>query len=142
MKEIKLFAALWFVVLSFSSVAAGSDSLECPVAEEIAQKSYDRTASSFNSGDKNAAIMYSKSFFDIYEISGSCTFVKDLAEKLNSIGITQSAVVSSRKALQIPSGVGALVNACQNPPCKITLTTPSNGHYNGIQKPDLNFVIP
>jgi hypothetical protein len=117
-----------------------ASSLECPVAEGIAEKSYDRAAIAFNVGDKNAAIMYSKSFWDVYELSSSCDFVKKLADKLNGIGITSSSVVAVGKpGLTInPITPNILGGLCQNPPCKVKVSTPSIGSSTGKEPIKIN----
>lgn len=136
MRTNSLIIVLCIELLSFVTIAKAGDGLECSSAEEFGQKAYDRTATAYNSGDTNTAIMYSKAFWDIYESNGSCIFLKNLASRLNSIGITNSSVVSCPQSNKIPLGIAALSNDCKPTPPKIKTKTMSEsgggGFYRGI----------
>lgn len=136
MKPINPIAVSLFI-WSFLQVAAaetsgnpnGNYSLECPLAEILATKSYDRAQAAWAASDENAAILYSKSFWDIYEFSRGCPFVKTLADRMNGFGFQESATVSQNKRTHnitmSTSSTGGSGNVSGMEPIEnITLTSP------------------
>lgn len=127
MKVINLMIALWLGFISFAVLADAGETTECTDAEESAQEAYDKTAEAYNSGNKGLANWRSQSFFEIYEQHKICPFIKLLADKLNSRGITKTAVSSSTGH----SDYGNLTNGCQ-PPCRVVITKPGIGTGTGM----------
>jgi hypothetical protein len=115
MKLIKLMFAMWLGLLALSPMVEAEDSQECAAAEEAAQKAYDRTVDSYNSGDTAHATWYSHSFSEIYQRNQDCQFIKELADKLSAAGITNTAVVQNSSHVDL----GDLMKRC--PQCKVVI---------------------
>ncbi|MGZ9669536.1 hypothetical protein ACXX9E_26330 [Pseudomonas sp. GNP014] len=126
MKAINLMLALWLGLLSFTAMAENGDNQECTAAEEAAQEAYDKTADAYNSGNKFQTNRYSQSFFEIYERNKNCPFIKELADKLNSKGITKTSITSQNNV-----DLRNMLNSCP-PPCTIKKTTGGGGTRTGM----------
>jgi hypothetical protein len=114
--------------------------LECPVAEALAKKSFDRSQSAIESKDFNAAIMYSKSFWDIYDLSKSCNGTKGLAEEMNKFHLGKAASVSTNETNQNiapKKDFESFYNtACKNSPCSFEYVNSTKNTKTGYESPD------
>ncbi|MGE8468860.1 MAG: hypothetical protein ACN6QE_22360 [Pseudomonas putida] len=100
--------------------APGLDALtiDCKVAEPLLGKSYERIREALMAGDSTAATLYSKSFWDIYSFSESCTGIQPLADTLMGISSTHpDAQVAYSKPKPDPLTVKTASPLCSNPPC-------------------------
>ncbi|WP_150770747.1 hypothetical protein [Pseudomonas fluorescens] len=131
MNSIKLIFAIWFGLFAIAPMVEAVDDQECSAAEQAAQKSYDRSVDAYNSGNKPLSVWHGKEFMDIYERNKDCSFIKALADNLNSIGVTKKTADSSSNI-----DLGDLMRKCQQ--CKAVLQTGgvSGSTGRGIQKID------
>ncbi|WP_150770746.1 hypothetical protein [Pseudomonas fluorescens] len=126
MKAKKLNLSLWIWLLPITALANSGDDLKCSDAIKIGEKAYDRTEVAYNAGAKDSAILYSKSFWDIYDSNRNCTYLKYLASKLEVIGITQSSLASCDSS-NITSGNSNKIISCHKKPQTNETEPPSGG---------------
>ncbi|MGU9849521.1 hypothetical protein ACU680_01785 [Pseudomonas koreensis] len=81
------------VFILSTPVAVLAADLDCKTADDLAAKSYNRVRDSIKAKDQAASAMYSRSFWDIEELSRHCPDVKFFAAVLDGIDYTRKDTV-------------------------------------------------
>lgn len=128
MKNSNQLMASFLLMSVFTGALA--DTLDCNIAGDLTEKSYNRVKLAVKSKDKNAATMYSRSFWDIQELSEHCPSVRSLANVLEGIDYTKKdAVVADTSPASITPDL--LNTRCPNPPCQGVVIHQGPGYFGG-----------
>lgn len=133
------------VLLSIASCAGAEDTapsvgISCEVATTIATKAYNRTKSAFEANNLPAAIMYSKSFWDVKNVAPDCSALDQIAGTLSTVHIVADTPVPPDKnnntsIFSSASTFGVIPEACKDGGCKIIVTSPGSGVSSGAEAP-------
>ncbi|WP_297833123.1 hypothetical protein [Pseudomonas sp.] len=118
--------------------------MDCDMATTIAGKSYERTRHALDAHDKNAAIMYSKGFWDVYSLIPGCPALTKIADALKVVQIIEttepvppSADKKSGYSFASTFDMSDFVfpETCKEGGCKILVTTPGQGTTTSFVPP-------
>ncbi|MDB5984278.1 MAG: hypothetical protein JWQ69_5293 [Pseudomonas sp.] len=137
------------ILCQLALAADAPPQVDCTLATKLAEKSYTRIQSALDSKDVESAIMYSKAFWDVFDLTPSCSNLQKISVTLNNSKLGKDIVPVRPPPGGEYKGFSSISTFdlskfkfpedCKDD-CKIVFTSSGKGNIDTIDTPKAFFI--